>query len=480
MAPQDPPLPPGWEKILDPQSERYYYVNHELKVRSWMNPGATEGNHVASPPAEVTPAPAAPAPAPAPAAPQQVAPATEPLHYRQPPPQQARVPSGGATRVDVIGVGPRLLWVPGQTALTAAQMDITGRLSPQSAARLSPRRAVPAAPVFVDGRSRSRSPPVAPRGGSTPPKSLLEQHVEHELSVNQGRRTDGMQDLPSPTVTRRVLGEGGGRRLVDRRKEAKPWQRSRNLADTPLYASSPGVLQTRSKRAPPLLSGDLHASQRSVPEPAGRPLTYTEQLTGQQERRASPADKALQAMYDQQPHAALSRSFDARGAAGLRSFANAPLSQSVDMRSSVLARPMDNPSLSSSLRSTSVRGRGSQIQQDVQSLRNNYGRFENFVADSVRHGSARAEELNRLSSFSHIQQFDMRRQSALLEDITAAYRFSQAQHDDLRVRFQVCFFALECCHYVAIRSDSVPSKLCSNTCMFARILTDVTTLANRC
>ena len=31
-------LPPGWEMLIDPQSNRPYYVNHETQQTSWNPP----------------------------------------------------------------------------------------------------------------------------------------------------------------------------------------------------------------------------------------------------------------------------------------------------------------------------------------------------------------------------------------------------------------------------------------------------------
>ena len=31
-------LPKGWQRVLDPKTKRYYYVNHEKKLKSWVCP----------------------------------------------------------------------------------------------------------------------------------------------------------------------------------------------------------------------------------------------------------------------------------------------------------------------------------------------------------------------------------------------------------------------------------------------------------
>ncbi len=46
------PLPPGWQKFLDANTNQYFYVNHELKVRSWVDPRAAS---LSPPPAEGAP-----------------------------------------------------------------------------------------------------------------------------------------------------------------------------------------------------------------------------------------------------------------------------------------------------------------------------------------------------------------------------------------------------------------------------------------
>ena len=33
-----PPLPAGWEALIDPNSRRTYYVNHNTKATSWEDP----------------------------------------------------------------------------------------------------------------------------------------------------------------------------------------------------------------------------------------------------------------------------------------------------------------------------------------------------------------------------------------------------------------------------------------------------------
>ena len=46
------PLPPGWQKFLDANTGKYFYVNHELKARSWVDPrAAVLETEAASPPA---------------------------------------------------------------------------------------------------------------------------------------------------------------------------------------------------------------------------------------------------------------------------------------------------------------------------------------------------------------------------------------------------------------------------------------------
>ena len=435
MVDGDPP-PPGWEKLLDPQSKRYYYVNHELKVRSWVNPGALGQDSDSSPQA-----PSAGAAA----------------------PQHQPEPGGGATRVAVINTGGFVTGAQrrysGQAALATAERDLANRLSPRVEfvpLEFAPVLAGPPAPLLVfpspllgsrrmDGLQRSpspqrvpafRSPLLAPRGSSEPPppKSAVEQAAENELAARQGsRRMDGLQRSLSP---QRVLGEGGGRRLVDRRREAMPWRRPRDVANMQLHASSPGVLQAHSRRGgSPIMRGDLHSSHRSAYEPTLRPLSYTEELTGkaERERRTYPAGKALRATNDQLPSLPL---FDAREEARGRYFADAPvedarLARSFDMRSTLPSRWMDNPSLSYPPHSTLLRNRGSHEWPGG----DNYQRVEDYLADSMRHGGARAAEMNQLrSEFSS-------KQRELVQELNAAYRHSQAQCDDLRFKFQVLFFA---------------------------------------
>ena len=59
------PLPPGWEKKLDANTGKVFYVNHDLKVRSWVDPRTTpqEGWQVEVPLTMSSPAVAAHMPA---------------------------------------------------------------------------------------------------------------------------------------------------------------------------------------------------------------------------------------------------------------------------------------------------------------------------------------------------------------------------------------------------------------------------------
>ena len=425
MADGDLP-PPGWEKLLDPQSKRYYYVNHELKVRSWVNPGVLDQDSDSSPQA----------------------------------PQDQ--PAGGATRVAVINTGGFMTGAQrrysGQAALATAERDFANKLSPRvefvplefapvlagppalarrmdglqrspsqqrvfgegGGRRLVDRRreAMPwRRPREIDGLQKSpspervpafRSPLLAPRGGSEPPKSAVEQAAENELAARLGSRLmDGLQ--------------------------------RRDVANMPLHASSPGVLQAHSRRGgSPIMSGDLHSSHRSAYEPALRPLSYTEELTGkaERERRTYPAGKALRATSDQLSRLPLSRFPDAREETPGRYFTDAPvqdarLARSLEMLSTLPSRWMDNPSLSYQPCSTLLRNRGSHEWPG----RDNYQRAEDYLSDSMRHGGARAAEMNQLrSEFSS-------KQRELVQELNAAYRHSQAQCDDLQFKFQVRFFA---------------------------------------
>jgi hypothetical protein len=425
MADGDLP-PPGWEKLLDPQSKRYYYVNHELKVRSWVNPGVLDQDSDSSPQA--------------------------PQHQ----------PAGGATRVAVINTGGFMTGAQrrysGQAALATAERDFANKLSPRvefvplefapvlagppalarrmdglqrspsqqrvfgegGGRRLVDRRreAMPwRRPREIDGLQKSpspervpafRSPLLAPRGGSEPPKSAVEQAAENELAARLGSRLmDGLQ--------------------------------RRDVANMPLHASSPGVLQAHSRRGgSPIMSGDLHSSHRSAYEPALRPLSYTEELTGkaERERRTYPAGKALRATSDQLSRLPLSRFPDAREETPGRYFTDAPvqdarLARSLEMLSTLPSRWMDNPSLSYQPCSTLLRNRGSHEWPG----RDNYQRAEDYLSDSMRHGGARAAEMNQLrSEFSS-------KQRELVQELNAAYRHSQAQCDDLQFKFQVRFFA---------------------------------------
>ena len=58
------PLPPGWEKKRDASTGKVFYVNHELKLRSWVDPRTPqEGWKVEAPPPLPSPAVAAHMPA---------------------------------------------------------------------------------------------------------------------------------------------------------------------------------------------------------------------------------------------------------------------------------------------------------------------------------------------------------------------------------------------------------------------------------
>ena len=44
-----PPLPPGFEEMIDPQTGRTYYVDHARRMTTWDRPGVGEGGYYALP-----------------------------------------------------------------------------------------------------------------------------------------------------------------------------------------------------------------------------------------------------------------------------------------------------------------------------------------------------------------------------------------------------------------------------------------------
>lgn len=65
-----------------------------------------------------------------------------------------------------------------------------------------------------------------------------------------------------------------------------------------------------------------------------------------------------------------------------------------------------------------------------------YQRFENFAADSRRHGQSRNAEMARLALYSQRQQANLVEQREVLESLQQSYQFSHMQHEELCSRFQ--------------------------------------------
>lgn len=57
------PLPPGWEKKCDAKTGKFFYVNHELKVRSWVDPRPAVHSALAAEGWQVEVSPPLPSPA---------------------------------------------------------------------------------------------------------------------------------------------------------------------------------------------------------------------------------------------------------------------------------------------------------------------------------------------------------------------------------------------------------------------------------
>jgi len=261
------PVLKNWERMLDPKTNHYYWVNHKLKMRSWVDPATdasleTHGSH-------------------------------EKTSKQLDGIVRAEQKSVHIMNSGSFATGAAPLVLPHRTAGQKADLDIAlqqgpwvgfwpfANLEPQviTVGALSAEDNVHGsfdADLYASRRGRfNRSPQasvLSPQMGPREPhmaqsvdtvlgssRSLV-LHASAETcfpalyssmpGAGQSRKMDGRTFARSPSPTSRI-NVGGGSRLVDRRHEAHPWKRILSPSkrfeypNTAKYVSSPGVLEAR-------------------------------------------------------------------------------------------------------------------------------------------------------------------------------------------------------------------------------------------
>lgn len=300
----DNAVPPGWERMRDPASNTYFYVNHELKVKSMVNPwtgGPTESqsHKIGQVSGAQRVSPDLPIPWQAYTSPR----AAGKTYYTSPETGesswifsgQADPPSGqGAgvpqTMTSVMSTGGFAKWqgsprLAKEGANESANRDIAAQnrwsqVVLADAVRqvnvLEPRIVTVATEgveaSFVDSkfplhRSLSKSLDARGRRSTSPEKigSFMQadyRSVSHALHSAVSSEHPGLySSMPSrarklqQSLSARALspshrvGDGGGMRVIDRRHDARPWQTKNSyLANAAKYVSSPAVLDARGQR----------------------------------------------------------------------------------------------------------------------------------------------------------------------------------------------------------------------------------------
>jgi len=262
------PVPTDWERMLDPKTNHHYWVNHKLKMRSWVDPATdatleTHGSH------------------------EKTSKELDGIvRAEQKMEKSVHIINSGS-----FATGATPLVLPHRTAGQKADLDIALQQGPSVGfwpfANLEPQvitvGALSAegivnrsfdADLYASRRgSFNRSPQasvLSPQMGPREPH--MAQSVDNVLGssrslvlhdsvetgfpalyssmpgAGQSGRMDGRTFARSPSPTSRING-GGGSRLVDRRHEAHPWKRTLSPSkrfeypNTAKYVSSPGVLE---------------------------------------------------------------------------------------------------------------------------------------------------------------------------------------------------------------------------------------------
>lgn len=469
-------MPHGWERMRDPESNAYFYVNHELKVKSMLNPWMSPDNRLME--------------------------KSDDAQRGLMKPNSTTVMSTGSF---VTGQGSPQL-ATGSVMNDVSNRDIAAQdrwshVIQADAGRqvnvLEPRIVTVAADgdesLLIDSkfpvhRSLSNlnleaSMQTVPRARRSPPTKIGSFAKADRLSpprLSHSLHSVVETDYPAlystmsprerklqPSISARAVpmphrvGDGGGIRMIDRRHDARSWRNpsptksTSDLTSAPKYMSSPAVLDARGQRTsssinsrirlpetekvpltrrfdtvhsiPPAIKVEavrryqelygsanhsLYGSSRVIPENPSTAGDLHASYTEELRRRADPM--MSNRSYWSLSHVGASMDYG-RDCISTEKFRDVPISRSLDS----------------------------------QSLANYYQRFENFGADFRLHGQSREAEKSRLASFSQRQESDLIAQRGVLESLQQSFHLSQLQHQDLCARFEVfsllvLFFRMIC------------------------------------
>ena len=314
---RDDPVPPGWERMRDPASGTHFYVNHELKVKSMVNPytgGPTESqsHKIGQVSGAQTDSPTLPIPWQAYTSPC----AAGKSYYTSPKtgesswifPGQVNPPSGQGAGVpqrmtSVMNTGgfakrqgsPQLATEGVVNESSDRDIAAQNRWSQAFLADavrqvnvLEPRIVTVATEgveaSFVDSNfplHRGLSKSLDAKGRRSPSPEKIGSFTQADYrSVSNALHSAVSSEHPGlyssmPSRARKLqqsisaravspshrVGDGGGMRMIDRRQDARPWQTKNSstktashLAHAAKYVSSPAVLDARGQRTSPSIN----------------------------------------------------------------------------------------------------------------------------------------------------------------------------------------------------------------------------------
>jgi hypothetical protein len=461
------PVPPGWERVRDPDSNACYYVNHELKVKSMVNPGIGPGQVWQ---ADI---------------PQQVS--IKPTDHGSKTNGMMRFRPG----VHVVNTGGFLkqMGSPGpaqrasaspRLAHEASDRDIADRqdwfqgiqINAMKSRALEP-RVVTIGAAEVSNSAGSKYPahrrltssaqrgsrPVSPSPSGSPmddDSGIMSQALHSAVRAEHPALSGSMPVRGRNVSPSRRVGTGGGMRIIDRRHDAQPWQPARRQYSPPKnadvftgaakYVSSPAVLDARGERTSASTNSIVRRETGQEPSrryDVGRSMSPSLMLEGSR-RYAELYGSSNYSLYGSSR--IVLADTNANEELDVSSYTEELRRRAEPLMPNRSYSPLRS-SAGASMNRTSFHIKHDQYRPDVTlsrsldspSLANAqyYQRFENFAADSRRHGQSRNAEMNRLALYSQRQQANLMEQREMLEALQYSYQFSQVQHEELCSRFQV-------------------------------------------